>query len=68
MHGRVAPAAEIEIGRFMCPNAKVGVPVKTSQPLAFVHWPVTIKKCPACGRKHEVRLSDVEHPPVYGYE
>lgn len=59
---------ETEIGRFICPKTKSSVPLKAAQPLAFIRWPVVVRNCPACGRKHEIELKDVEHLPVYGYE
>jgi hypothetical protein len=60
--------AETEIGRFVCPGTHSSVPARAGQPLAFIHWPLVIKNCPSCGRKHSLELKDVEHPPVYGYE
>jgi hypothetical protein len=60
--------AETEIGRFVCPCTHLSVPVRAGQPIGYIHWPLVIKICPSCGRKHTLELKDVEHPPVCGYE
>jgi len=63
-----SPTLESEVGRFICPNTHQPVPLLAAQSLAFIHWPMVVRNCPACGRKHTVELRDVEHLPVYGYE
>jgi hypothetical protein len=68
MRPRQASAPEFEIGRYICPTAKREAALKASEPLAFVHWPLVVKNCSVCGRKHKLELRDVQHPPVYGYE
>lgn len=59
---------EFEIGKFVCPTTKARVPLMGHQSLAFLHWPVTVEKCPDCGETHVLNLADVQHPPIYGYE
>jgi hypothetical protein len=61
-------APELEIGRFICPNMNSSAPLKAAQSVAFIHWPMLVKSCPACGQEHTLELKDVQHPPVYGYE
>jgi hypothetical protein len=68
MRPRQGSAAEFEIGRYFCPSANRMTTLKASEPLAFIHWPLVVKKCPVCGRQHKLELRDVQHPPVYGYE
>jgi len=59
---------EFEIGKFVCPTTKAQVPLMAQQSVAFLHWPVTVEKCPGCGETHILNLADVQHAPVYGYE
>lgn len=61
-------AVETEIGRFVCPNTHKPVPLRAAQSVGFIHWPMVVRNCPACGHKHTVELRDVEHQPVDGYE
>ena len=68
MQKHATTIAKAEIGRFVCPKTRLLVPLKATQSLAFIHWPMKVLHCPACGRKHQIQLQDVEHPPVYGYE
>lgn len=68
MRPREEPVAEFEIGRYFCPTTKRETTLKAREPLAFVHWPLVVKKCSVCGRQHKLELRDVQHPPVYGYE
>jgi len=62
------PVVEFEIAKYICPKSKTPVQLMASHPLAFVHWPVVVKNCVSCGTDHLLELSDVQHPPVYGYE
>ena len=59
---------EFDIGRFICPNVNKPAQLKAAQSVAFIHWPLLVKRCPACGQQHTLELKDVQHPPVYGYE
>ena len=68
MQQQSAQPAALVIGKFVCPNSGALVPLRADQPLAFIHWPVVVKKCSSCGQKHVLQLTDVQHPPVYGYE
>ncbi len=68
MHSRDPAGAEFEIGRFICPNTQLPVPLRAAQPLSFLRWPVLVKNCPGCSQEHELELKDVQHLPVYGYE
>jgi len=63
-----ARVVEFEIAKYICPKSNTPVPLFASRPLAFVHWPVVVKNCVSCGMDHVLELSDVQHPPVYGYE
>jgi len=63
-----ARVVEFEIAKYICPKSKAPVPLLASRPLAFVHWPVVVKNCASCGMDHVLDLSDVQHPPIYGYE
>ena len=56
------------IGKYVCPISRALVPLQAKQPLAFIHWPVVVEKCASCGQEHVLQLTDVQHPPVYGYE
>jgi hypothetical protein len=56
------------IGKYVCPNSGALVPLVADEPLAFIHWPMVVEKCSSCGKQHVLQLTDVEHPPVYGYE
>ena len=68
MHAHDAPGAEFEVGKYVCPSSRLLMPLKASQPLVFLHWPIVVKGCPGCGLEHKLELADVQHPPVYGYE
>ncbi len=60
--------AECQVGQFKCPNTRTLVPLMSSQAFAFLHWPVLVERCPSCGERHQLEVTDVEHPPVYGRE
>lgn len=68
MRAAKAVPVEFEIGRYICPKTKAPVPLKSSCPLAFMEWPVTISNCPECGQEHVLQCEDLQHPPVFGYE
>lgn len=68
MQEKAAAAVQFVVGRFVCPNTKSSVPLKACQPLAFIHWPLQLESCPSCGQEHALQLTEVQHPPVYGYE
>ena len=68
MQQQSAHPAELVIGKYVCPNSGALVPLHAGQPLAFIHWPVVVEKCSSCGQEHVLQLTDVQHPPVYGYE
>jgi len=59
---------EYEIGKFICPQTKLPVPLLSYCPLTAVEWPVVVEKCPDCGGRHAIESEDVLHPPVFGYE
>ncbi len=67
MQAQRGGAADLVIGKYVCPNSKLLAPVKASQPLALVRWPV-VENYASCGQERVLRLTDVQHPPVYGYE
>lgn len=68
MPERVATTPEHEIGRYICPNTRLPVPLKWSCAVALVEWPLVVKCCPACKQEHEIKCEDLQHPPAYGYE
>jgi hypothetical protein len=68
MQPQSARPAELVIGKYVCPRSNSLVPLRAGQPLAFIHWPVVVKKCASCGQEHVLRMTDVQHPPIYGYE
>ena len=68
MHPQTGHTVDFEIGRYICPTTKREAALRASEPLAFVHWPLVVRKCPVCGRRHTLELREVQHPPVYGYE
>ncbi len=68
MQQQNARPGALVIGKYVCPNSRTLVPLMADEPLAFIHWPVVVEKCAGCGQEHVLRLTDVQHPPVYGYE
>ncbi|MCL6565755.1 MAG: hypothetical protein K6U09_04950 [Acidobacteriia bacterium] len=63
-----APAKEFTVGTYLCPNTNQTVPLRASQPVQELSWPVVVERCPACGQRHEIDYGELQHPPVFGYE
>lgn len=68
MRAPVPPDVEFQIGQFTCPETHRSIPVNAHHSWSDIEWPITIKSCPVCGKEHIVRLEDLEHPPLFGYE